>query len=185
MKVVCFGDSNTWGYDPRDFFCRPYDLIWPTLLQEMTGWRVINWGENGREIPTEKVSFPKDMDLLILMLGTNDLLQYRDPVEACKRMSLFLQDLKATVDRILLVAPPHMRYGTWVTDSELTGASVSMTELFRSLALQYGILFADAEEWNIPLAYDGVHFSEGGHRVFAEGLFRYLTEEEELCCKLE
>lgn len=181
MKIVCFGDSNTWGYDPRDFFGRPYDSIWTCLLEKMSGCSVINWGENGREIPTDQVLFPEEMDLLILMLGTNDLLGCRAATTVCERMAHFLRKLAVPAEKILLVAPPHLRYGEWVPDSELINASVSMTEQFRSLALKQGIWFADAEDWGVSIAYDGVHFSEEGHYAFAEGIFKFLTEELGIC----
>ena len=44
MKVICFGDSNTYGYDPRGPFGSRYDRPWPDLLAELTGWQVINQG---------------------------------------------------------------------------------------------------------------------------------------------
>ena len=37
-----------------------------------------------------------------------------------------------------------------------------------------GVRFADAGDWNIPMAYDGVHFTEQGHRAFAAGLLEVL-----------
>ena len=36
------------------------------------------------------------------------------------------------------------------------------------------ICFGDAGDWNIPMAYDGVHFTEQGHRAFAAGLLEVL-----------
>ena len=51
MKLWCFGDSNTYGYDPCGFFCGRYDSPWPELLAEKTGAEVINDGKNGRMIP--------------------------------------------------------------------------------------------------------------------------------------
>ena len=72
MKVVCFGDSNTWGYDPKGYLGGRYDHPWPEILAEKLHCTVINWGENGREIPGNAVDFPADTDLLIIMLGTND-----------------------------------------------------------------------------------------------------------------
>ena len=42
--------------------------------------------------------------------------------------------------------------------------------LCQALAEHLGICFADAGKWDIPLAYDGVHFMEQGHRAFAAGL---------------
>jgi len=185
MKIVCFGDSNTWGYDPRDFFGGPYDTIWPDILQKKTWCVVCKQGENGREIPTDRVSFPEDTDLLILMLGTNDLLQHGDPEAVCRKMEQFVQRLVTERISILLVAPPHMRFGSWVTDPDMISASASMSEGFRRLAQQSGILFADAQNWNVEIAYDGVHFTENGHQHFAEGMIQYFKKELEICFKME
>ena len=83
MKVICFGDSNTYGYDPRGYFGGRYDADcqWVDILAAETGWTVCNMGQNGREIPSVP-PFPADTDLLIVMLGTNDLLQGRGRQEA-------------------------------------------------------------------------------------------------------
>ena len=42
------------------------------------------------------------------------------------------------------------------------------------LAEKLGICFADAEGWDLPVSYDGVHLSEEGHRLFAERLKQEL-----------
>ena len=55
VKLICFGDSNTWGYDPRGYFGGRYDHPWPDILAGKLHCTVINQGENGREIPTEAV----------------------------------------------------------------------------------------------------------------------------------
>ena len=91
MNVICFGDSNTYGYDPRSYLGGRYaaDSRWVDILAEETGWTVRNLGENGREIPTSVPDFPADTDLLIIMLGTNDLLQGRSPEQAVKRLDRF------------------------------------------------------------------------------------------------
>ena len=53
MTLLCFGDSNTYGYDPRSFpgDRYPADVRWTGLLAKATGWRVLEAGQNGREIP--------------------------------------------------------------------------------------------------------------------------------------
>ena len=43
-----------------------------------------------------------------------------------------------------------------------------------ALAERLGVRFADAGKWDIPLAYDGVHFTEQGHKAFAAGLLEEL-----------
>ena len=178
MKVICYGDSNTFGYDPRGYFGGQYDHPWPEILSVITGWSILNEGRNGREIPKTSVSFPMDTDLLIIMLGTNDLLQFWSPEAACQKMEQFLLSLALERDRLLLIAPPPMKFGEWVQDQELIDDCIALTKHYQALAARLGIRFVDAGVWNAPLAYDGVHLTEEGHRAFAEGLFNYLIKGE-------
>ncbi len=178
MKVVCYGDSNTYGYDPRGFFGGQYDHPWPEILAVKTGWDVVNEGMNGREIPERSVSFPEDTDLLIVVLGTNDLLQFWSPEAACEKMEQFLESLTPDRDKILLIAPPPMKFGEWVLDQGLIDNSITLAKYYKTLAECLGIRFADAGAWNISLAYDGVHLTEAGHRTFADGVIEYLQKGE-------
>ena len=177
MKILCFGDSNTYGYDPRDFFGRSYDKPWPMLLEERSKWTVQNLGENGREIPGFSVKFTKDSDLLIIMLGTNDLLQGNSVETVTKRMEAFLLYTQQEKSNILLIAPPPMKLGQWVPTTSLIEASKDLILTYQNLAQRLGIRFVDSGEWNIPLTFDGVHFTENGHKAFAERLYEHLTKE--------
>lgn len=176
MNVICFGDSNTYGYDPRSWLGGRYgaDSRWVDLLAAETSWRVHNLGVNGREIPPAALTLPPDTDLLIVMLGSNDLLQGRGPEEAAGRLERFLSELSLPRDQILLIAPPPIQRGEWVTDQQLVDGSRGFARCCRSLAQRLGVRFADAGEWDIPMAYDGVHFTERGHRNFAAGLLEVL-----------
>lgn len=176
MKLWCFGDSNTYGYDPCGFFGGRYAAPWPALLAEKNGFEVINDGKNGRKIPTgesELRQFNKDAenyrkDMLIVMLGTNDLLEGAKAGEVAVRMEAFLAGCVAS--SILLVSPPPMKRGAWVPDDGLVEESKALVGQYKALAERLGLHFADAGAWNIDLAFDGVHFTEEGHMHFAEGL---------------
>ena len=176
MNVICFGDSNTYGYDPRGYFGGRYDADsrWVDILAEKTGWTICNMGENGREIPFAAPSFPADTDLQIVMLGTNDLLQGRSPEQAAERLERFLLSLSLNRSKLLLIAPPPVKRGAWVPDQQLIDDSHTFAQLCQTLAEQLGIRFADAGKWDISLAYDGVHFTEQGHKAFAAGLLEEL-----------
>ena len=176
MNVICFGDSNTYGYDPRGYFGGRYDADsrWVDLLAEKAGWTVHNLGQNGREIPSSAPPFPADTDLLIVMLGTNDLLQGKNPEQAAGRLERFLSGISLERSKLLLIAPPPMVLGEWVPSQQLIDDSRAFSGLCQALAERLGIRFADAGNWNIPLAYDGVHFTEQGHRAFAAGLLEEL-----------
>ena len=176
MNVICFGNSNTYGYDPHSYLGDRYDAYsrWVDILAEETGWSICNMGQNGREIPTVAPSFPADTDLLIFMLGTNDLLQGRSPEQAAVSLKRFLSDISLEQSKLLLIAPPPLKRGAWVPDQQLIDDSCADARLCQTLAEQLGIHFADAGKWDIPLAYDGVHFTEQGHRAFAARLLEEL-----------
>lgn len=180
MRLVCFGDSNTYGYDPRSFFGGRYpaECRWTDLLAERTGLEVVNLGQNGREIPASTGSLAgllRRDDLLVVMLGSNDLLCHSGFTtgNVAVRMEGFLKTLPPC--RVLLVAPPPMAPGEWVTEKRLLSESAALAGEYESLALRLGIDFADAGQWGVELAFDGIHFTEDGHRAFAKGILEVLS----------
>ena len=180
MRVICYGDSNTYGFDPRSYFGGRYaaDARWVDLLEEETGWKIQNEGENGRSIPRGAIRLPADTGLLIVMLGSNDLLQGADAETAADRLERFVRQLPLAKEQILLVAPPPMALGAWVAAPELVETSKRYAACCRSLADRLCIRFADAAAWNIELTFDGVHFTENGHRTFAARLYEFLQKGE-------
>lgn len=174
MRLICFGDSNTYGYDPRSFFGSRYpaEHRWVDLLAEMTGWDIENLGQNGRSIPAAPDEFLlrscSAADGIVIMLGSNDLLQSSGAEGAAARMAAFLKPLPRRP--VLLVSPPPMIPGTWVTEERLLTESRELPLLYEALARKLGISFADSGKWGVELLFDGVHFSEAGHHAFAAGM---------------
>ena len=175
MKILCFGDSNTYGYDPRSYFGGRYPETqrWPELLAAQTGWQVANGGENGRCIP-RSAALPGGFDRVVIMLGTNDLLQGASPESAAARMETFLQGLGTPPASLLLIAPPPLQPSAWVEEESLPAASRRLAVLYKELAARLGVPFADAGAWGVSLAFDGVHFTPQGHAAFAAGLMKEL-----------
>lgn len=185
-KIICYGDSNTWGYDPSSMYGDSYQKPWTDLLK---GYDVINCGQNGREIPVHKaqwesvISYVKSeepVDLFIIMLGTNDLLMHGafQAEDVRGRMDRFLHALRNSLPdlKILLISPCRMDPGTWVQEERLIREPARLGIFYHNLSAKYQTAFADAGKWEIPLAYDGVHMSEEGHRIFAQHLNRVLNE---------
>lgn len=110
--VLCYGDSNTWGYVPRSVNCAVMhmerysrDERWTGILQKFLGdkFYVVEEGLNGRTTNLE-YNYPPDrngknyllpclyshapIDLVVLALGGNDLISYfnRSPMEVCKAL---------------------------------------------------------------------------------------------------
>ena len=181
MRILCFGDSNTYGYDPRGFFGDRYGAgdRWVDLLAKQTGHECINAGANGREIPRNPYALQlldehAPVDIFLVMLGTNDLLQGASAKEAAARKEAFLNPLLPHCKQILLICPPPMKRGAWVPTDELVAESIALAEEYKLLAEKLNIPFVDTRHWNIKLAFDGVHFTESGHHTFAEKLRKEL-----------
>ena len=184
MRILCFGDSNTYGYDPRGFFGDRYGAEdrWVDLLAKQTGHEAINAGANGREIPRNPYALRlieqhAPVDIFLVMLGTNDLLQGASAKEAAARMEAFLNQLLPHCKSILLVSPPPMKRGAWVPTEALVAASIRLAEEYKFLAEKLKITFVDTRHWNIELTFDGVHFTEAGHHAFADYLLDFCVSK--------
>ena len=196
MRILCFGDSNTYGYDPRGFFGDRYGVEdrWVDLLAKQTGHECINAGATGREIPRNPYALRlveqyTPVDVFLVMLGTNDLLQGASAKEAATRLEVFMNQMLPHCKQILLVAPPPMKRGAWVPTDGLVTESIQLAEEYKFLAEKMNIPFVDTRHWNIELTFDGVHFTEEGHHAFAENLrkvhaMKRLSVKEYLSLKM-
>ena len=183
-RILCIGDSNTWGYDPRVRFDGRYggDVRW---TERLDGWETVNDGINGRTIPepeeyadTQRLR-PETFDAVAVMLGTNDLLLGCSAEKAAGKMEPFLRFLLGIAGnaRVLLIAPPLLRHGDWVSDRpKVIAESEKLSGAYRALSERLGAAFADAGRWGVGIAFDGVHFSPEGHAAFAAGLSAVLKE---------
>ena len=136
--IVCFGDSNTHGYcaDPNDTAERTdrfnEDERWTCLLQKMLGeeYLVLEEGLSGRttvfsdplhecmsglDVIYSTLMSHEPVDLLIIMLGTNDTKERFNASPACIGIGMERLALKAETvaawragrPNLLIVAPPH------------------------------------------------------------------------------
>ena len=177
-RIICFGDSNTYGFDPVDPFGGRYPPSerWPDILAERTGWQILNMGLNGRTIPRAgwetdlaltmlQNSFP--VDLVIIMLGSNDAFLMSEPSaeKVSARMDVFLSYLTAAFPKlsVFLISPPHVE----IPHEHFLTLFLDLIPAYHKLAEKYNMLFAAAPSWDLPLASDGIHLSPEAHKEFA------------------
>ncbi|MBQ3292059.1 MAG: lipase [Mogibacterium sp.] len=179
MKILCIGDSNTYGYDPRSFLGSRYpeEIRWTDRLDNCD---VINCGINGLTIPRDHPRYVMMIrnngpDLVIVMLGTNDLFRRISAEEIAEQMERFIDSISSAGIPILLIAPPHLEPGDWVETGDIIEESYYLGDEYRELAERKGCLFADAGEWGVELTFDGVHFAPEGHETFARNLYKTLA----------
>jgi lysophospholipase L1-like esterase len=200
MEIICYGDSNTYGYDPRlgGGGRYPEEERWVDILAKKLGCRMENQGLCGRCIPSMQSQLrhiksqldewknTEESVQIWVMLGTNDLLMGKSNTasEVAGRMKKFLKELigfGVSASDILLIAPPKMCRGTWVEGDWLIEESKNLGTEYGAVAKEMGIRFVDAGKWNLDLCFDGVHLSEAGHLIFADNVFLEINDCKPLC----
>ena len=163
--VLCCGDSNTWGFDPRDPIRCRLEAPWPSLLSP--DFRGVNLGMNGRTVtgcPDLMEALPQ-ADALAVLLGTNDLLEGADPEDTVQAMEGLIRSLPKGLPILLLGLPPIRLPGFQQPLRELNG-------LYEALAHRHSLGWLSLS--GLTVAYDGVHLTEDSHRLLARMVSREL-----------
>ncbi len=196
--VLCFGDSNTWGYEPLVARRYPADVRWTGVLQNSLGdgFRVIEEGLNGRTNVTNEEERPirsgldvlpilleshRPLDLVVIMLGTNDLKhvfdlsaeQIADGARQVCRCVIDCEYLVANPPQILLISPTHVELVTAEEQDLFIGAIDKSRELaghYQAVAEDLGIHFLDASKIVVKTDLDGVHWDANQHHDFGKAL---------------
>jgi lysophospholipase L1-like esterase len=165
--ILCYGDSNTWGYDPVTQARLPRDRRWPAALRaRLPGCEVIEEGLNGRttvqDDPFESgrngltylgpcLATHAPLDLVVLLLGTNDT-KSLFPFDAagisagagrlCEGILASGSGPDGGASRILLVAPAPVALPPGAMQ-EIWGFSPAAVERSRKLGRYYRVVAED------------------------------------------
>ncbi|MFT5757431.1 MAG: lysophospholipase L1-like esterase [Alteromonadaceae bacterium] len=204
-NILCFGDSNTWGYVPGTGERFDEEIRWTALTQVMLNheFTLYEAGLSGRTISSDEPSRDfrngaklinlylescRPLDLVIIMLGTNDLkaslaLSIEDIKAAAKALCLQVLDFDyAPYDtpEIMLVAPPPFTDSADI-DAEFTeniATSKQLAPTYYHLAQELKLSFLDAGRVIKSSMIDGIHWDEKGHRDFATHLAATLKQRK-------
>lgn len=198
--VVCYGDSNTHGYDAATGGRFPREIRWPGVLaaelrgvadviEEGLNGRTTIWddpmldGRNGRDYLLPCLRSHAPVDVVVIMLGTNDtkgILRLAAPDIAHGAGAL--ADLARTSGtgpsggspRVLLVAPPLLGELTDVAEvwgfGEARAKSEQFARLYRVVAEQRGLPFLDAATVAEVDPADGVHLTAAGQGALGRAI---------------
>lgn len=190
--ILCYGDSNTWGWDPVTKGRLPRDVRWPGALRDALGegFEVIEEGLNGRttlrDDPTGDgkngrtylqpcLETHAPLDLVVLMLGTNDLKARFDAsaweiAESAGLLVTLIQRSQAGIDggapKVLLVAPAPVTTLTELAEM-FEGArekSLDLGRHYATIAGWRGCGFLDAGAVIASSDLDGIHLEAAEHR---------------------
>ncbi|HBE78136.1 MAG TPA: hydrolase [Firmicutes bacterium] len=204
--IVCYGDSNTWGWRPID--CKRYviDQRWTGILAKELGpdYRVIEEGLNGRttvwDDPVEDYRNGKSylmpcllshspVDLVMIMLGTNDL-KYRfclsafDIAAGAGVLVDMAQNSKTGPDdrdsspMVLLMAPPPLGKLDSYKDMFQGGSDKSklLGKYFSQVAKERNCYFLDTAEVIASSDIDGLHLLPEEHMKLGKRVSKVVQE---------
>ena len=206
--ILCFGDSNTWGQKPDKTGRFPANVRWTGVLQDALGddYYIIEEGLSSRTTDLEYSKKPgrngkayldpcldshRPLDLVILMLGTNDLKIEFDRsavqiAEAIRELAELIQEKTKKDGKavpILLVSPIHIvdtapRFAEFYTDTydhDSTLKSQQLASEVKRVAEEIGCEFFDASTVAEP-GEDGIHFSEASHPALGKAIVGIVKE---------
>jgi len=193
--VLCFGDSNTWGYSPLNAARYPREVRWPGRLQNELGheYHVIEEGLNGRTTVFDDplgdhwngreyfipcIDTHRPMDLIVIMLGTNDIKTRfcLTAFDIAYAVGLLVDICNKSIagpnegpPKVLLVCPPPViEVGPWA--EMFHGAQdkcTLMPERYAAVAQEHDCEFFDAGTVVTPSQIDGVHWDAPEHAKMA------------------
>jgi lysophospholipase L1-like esterase len=208
IRILCYGDSNTWGYISGSDHQR-YGIgeRWTSILENLLGnkYKIIEEGLNSRTLTSNDIRPGKEgkngyeyllpcldthdpIDLVILMLGTNELKNtYNKTAKEIGEMleEYFVKTIlnrksqcKDTYPKLLLVTPPIVNEDVEYKkeDNKYKGASKKSKELnniYKEIATKYNCYFLSNK--GLETGVDGVHLTEESHTLLANKLKQEIT----------
>ena len=210
--ILCYGDSNTWGYNPRTKERYDHKTRWPMAMAGILNrdsppddpaWHVVEEGLNGRTSCREDMvegdknglrqllpilESHKPLDLVVVMLGTNDLKPRFSPMpfdiaRGVQRLVIAAQESKFgpgdSAPKVIMICPPPTvdspvfkdRFGDSV---ELSG---KIEPFYRQLAGECGAIYLDAGKLLKSSSADGIHFDPEGHLALAKAVADIVKQQ--------
>ena len=196
-KILCYGDSNTYGFNPSDFGRYTEDERWSGILKQKLASKfdIIEEGMNNRtgfvdnpagfeysaqkHFPVLIESFDK-IDIVILSVGTNDLqflfdLELEDVKEKLENL---INIAKTKTGKIILIPSvildKRILNGFFKSqfDEKSIAKSLKMGKIYRTVAKETGCEIFDINEFAKPSDTDGLHYSKDSHKVIADTLIK-------------
>ncbi|MEI7961205.1 MAG: GDSL-type esterase/lipase family protein [archaeon] len=200
-RILCFGDSNTWGYVPcTDHERFSEDVRFPKVLQKLLGdkFEIIEEGLNSRTLVNEDKRLEKEgrngsqylipsldshdpLDLVILMLGTNELKHkfQNSPEEIGNLLNKYFvkvilnrkSQFRRTFPQLLIISLPILNEQTDYASQRYVGGnkkSKKLGEIYSGIAKKNKCNFVSASE--LTVGGDGVHLTKESHIKLAKKL---------------
>lgn len=202
-KVLCFGDSNTYGFIPQSGLRYDKNTRWTGVLQALCGsdFSIIEAGCNNRTAFVDTPAgaeqtgykilpeyFTKDyFDIVVLAIGINDLQLFFRPTleefeQGIEKLIKITKDLSPNA-KIILVCPPKLDLAgiksgvfSFQFDEISVEKSYHLPQIYKKLAEKHACKLVDLNEIAKVSPLDGLHFSAESHKTIAENLYKNLKQ---------
>ncbi len=204
-RILCFGDSNTWGYIPGTGQRYGDNDRWTGVLARELGndYRIVEEGLNGRTTVFSDLMEPErcgihhihpvilshlPLEYLIIMLGTNDTKTHfhinamesgYGMEELLLKAKYVLQNKKAKTQIILVAPVPIEKSNDVMFDEDSVYKSREIPRVYYEIAKEYHCLFLEAGSIITKLGNDGIHFDKEAHRKLGKALSVIIKENDE------
>lgn len=202
-KILCFGDSNTYGFIPQSGLRYDINTRWTGILQTLCNneFEITEAGCNNRTAFIDNPAginqtgykiLPEYLktnffDIIILAIGINDLQRFFNPTlnEFEQGMEKLIQITKnlSPKSKIILICPSKLNLAginngifSYQFDKISVEKSGKLSPIYKSLAEKYKCHFIDLNNIVEVSSLDGLHFSPKSHKTIAENLYKNLKQ---------
>ena len=202
QQILVYSDSLTWGIIPDTRRRLPFESRWPGVMEKvlqregrfarviedcLNGRRTVfedpyKPGRNGLAGLEQRIEINSPMEIVILMLGTNDFQSMHPHVawHSAQGMAALVDAVRRApiepgmpIPKILIVAPPAIQKPRGPIAPKFEGAHEKCTGLaaaYEEVARNRGCLFFDAGGVTKSSAVDGVHLDADQHDTLGRAL---------------
>ncbi|PKL16285.1 MAG: hypothetical protein CVV49_17000 [Spirochaetae bacterium HGW-Spirochaetae-5] len=203
-KILCYGDSNTWGCSPRDSSRYDENTRWPMVMQSKLGsnYTVIEEGLNGRTVlnlsPVNSeangiewisvlINNYIPVDIAIISLGLNDVFIAEDTSlqEISDGVEQIIDAIRYShasagllIPQIIIMAPPE--YNTEVEGSVFYELQINklkaLPETLKSLSVKQNTIFFNSSDYVKGSSIDGSHLEAGSHILLGTKIAEFISD---------
>lgn len=195
--ILCYGDSLTWGYDPSSGLRFPYETTWPAVMQKSLGseYRVITealvarttcWevpyapNRNGKESLPMLLESHSPVDLVIIMLGINDLMHQvgKSADESAWGLLALVREILSPLyggkpPKILIASPPYLGKLSEFNKLAFSGKEEESGKLagYQKTVAETALCeYFDSNEFVKACDTDGVHLLQAELKILGEAI---------------
>ncbi|MEJ2911834.1 GDSL-type esterase/lipase family protein [Pseudoalteromonas sp. C12FD-1] len=192
-KILCFGDSNTWGLNPETGKRYDESARWTMLLNQQLGseYKVIEAGQPNRTLVNNPpftgelngIRYLKPyleqhvLSIIVIALGTNDLKKRFNlaPADIATSVTQLISSIEqfyspADLPQIIIIGPLFINPQPGLSRIYLNYEQklLPLNALFERIAQEYGLNYVDISKLKAPLGSDGIHLNSQGHKQLSE-----------------